>query len=293
MSLGSGMVELGKIHVLFLKEIVKNEDVKENKTEQIKQIQKKQNIFGYECTYIWLIRYITDVTGAPDSFLGLLDGLIKEVVERDKDLYQRISEMVPNNDDDEPKEKKILLQLYLEQDFKNEGMEALLREKFENSVVHFLFLQKNTATLLPENLELSSKPMSCIFKWMDKLDSMIGQLFYKSTEFNYQDLLTCYIKKFKETDTQNFLEWFQKMVICLDDKKDEAGLKDFKEYMFALIDEAIETFIPEIPEKEKVLLAPYIETNMRPTNIIQSFQEDKTDFSTTGLVMFVLFILLI
>jgi hypothetical protein len=86
--------------------------------EQIKQIQKKQNIFGYECTYIWLIRYITDVTGAPDSFLGLLDGLIKEVVERDKDLYQRISEMVPNNDDDEPKEK-ILLQLYLEQDFKN------------------------------------------------------------------------------------------------------------------------------------------------------------------------------
>jgi hypothetical protein len=63
--------------------------------------------------------------------------------------------------------------------------------------------------------------------------------------------------------------------------------------MFALIDEAIETFIPEIPEKEKVLLAPYIETNMRPTNIIQSFQEDKTDFSTTGLVMFVLFILLI
>ena len=256
---------------------------------QRKQTQKKKNIFGYECTYVWLIRYITDVTGSPDAFLGLLDGLIKEVVEQEKDLYQRISDMDIHNDE-EPKEK-ILLQLYLGQGFKNEDMEGLLKKKFQNSVERFLFLQKNTATLLPRKLPM---PISkeTIFSWMGIVDTLIGQLFYKSTEINYQDLLTCYIEKFKDIDTQNFLEWFQKMVLCLDEKEDKAGI-ELKNHEFSLIDDTINRFIQQIPEKEKVLLAPYIETNMRPTNIIQSFQEDKTDFSTTGLVMFVLFILLI
>ena len=279
--------------------------------EQEKQIQKKKNIFGYECTYVWLIRYITDVTGSPDVFLGLLDGLIKEVVEQEKDLYQRISDMVPHNDE-EPKEK-ILLQLYLGQGFKNEGMEDLLVEKFENSVAHFLFLQKNTATLLPRKLRM---PISneTIFSWMGLLDSMIGQLFYKSSAPEHQDLLTCYIEKFKDTDTQNFLEWFQKMVLCLYDKKDAV---DLKEEIFDLVDTLIDNFIQQLSPQDKKVLSQYITTNMKPTNIIQSFQENKTtniiqsfqenkttniiqsfqenktDNSTTGLVMFVLFILLI
>jgi hypothetical protein len=196
--------------------------------------------------------------------------------------------MVPHNDDDEPKEE-ILLQLYLGQGFKNEDMEGLLIEKFKNSVARFLFLQKNTATLLPRKL---SMPMSneTIFSWMGILDSMIGQLFYKSSAPEHQDLLTCYIEKFKDTDTQNFLEWFQKMVLCL---KDAA---DLKEEIFGLVDNLIDNFILQIlSAEEKVLsqLPQYITTNMMPTNIIQSFQENKTDNSTTGLVMFVLFILLI
>ena len=260
----------------------------EQTEEQEKQTQKKKNIFGYECTYVWLIRYITDVTGSPDVFLGLLDGLIKEVVEQEKDLYQRISDMVPHNDE-EPKEK-ILLQLYLGQGFKNEGMEDLLVEKFKNSVARFLFLQKNTATLLPRKLPM---PISkeTIFSWMGIVDTLIGQLFYKSSAPEHQDLLTCYIEKFKDTDTKNFLEWFQKMVLCLNDAV------DLKEEIFDLVDTLIDNFISQIilSADEKVLsqLPQYITTNMKPTNIIQSFQENKTDNSTTGLVMFVLFILLI
>ena len=267
--------------------------------EQEKQIQKKQNIFGYECTYVWLIRYITDVTGSPDVFLGLLDGLIKEVVEQEKDLYQRISDMDIHNDE-EPKEK-ILLQLYLGQGFKNEDMEGLLIDKFQNSVARFLFLQKNTATLLSRKLRM---PISneTIFSWMGLLDSMIGQLFYKSSAPEHLDLLTCYIEKFKDTDTQNFLEWFQKMVLCLDEKKDAV---DLKEEIFGLIEILIDNFIQQLSPQDKKVLSQYITTNMKPTNIIQSFQENKTtniiqsfqenktDNSTTGLVMFVLFILLI
>jgi hypothetical protein len=268
-------------------------DRTEEQEEQEKQDQKKQkNIFGYECTYVWLIRYITDGTGSPDVFLGLLDGLIKEVVERDNDLYQRISDMVLQKDSssmDEETKEKILLQLYLGQGFKNEGMEGLLREKFEYSVARFLFLQKNTATLLPRKL---SMPISneTIFSWMGILDTLIGQLFYKSSTPEGQDLLTCYMEKFKDTDTQNFLEWLQKMVLCLDEKDDAA---DLKEEIFGLINILINNFVQQLSPPDRKLLSQYITTTMSPTNIIQSFQKKKTDYSTTGLVMFVLFILLI
>ena len=113
------------------------------------QTEKQKNIFGYECTYVWLIRYITDVTGSPDVFLGLLDGLLKDVVEQDPNFFQSLSEMVSHNDKETKDE--ILLQLYLGQGFKNEGMEGLLKKKFNNSVERFLYLQKTQQPCFPEN----------------------------------------------------------------------------------------------------------------------------------------------
>jgi hypothetical protein len=125
---------------------------------------------------------------------------------------------------------------------------------------------------------------------MGIVDTLIGQLFYKSsTPEDHQDLLTCYMEKFKDTDTQNFLEWFQKMVLCLEEKKDAA---DLKEEIFGSINILIDNFVQQIPPPDKKVLSQYITTSMSPTNIIQNFQEN-TDYSTTGLVMFVLFILLI
>jgi hypothetical protein len=138
-----------------------------------------------------------------------------------------------------------------------------------------------------------------IFSWMGIVDTLIGQLFYKSSTPEGQDLLTCYMEKFKDTDTQNFLEWFQKMVLCLDEKDDAAA--DLKEQIFGLIEILIDNFIQQLSPQDKKVLSPqdkkvlsqYITRTMMPTNIIQSFQENKTDYSATGLVMFVLFILLI